>query len=135
MDKKSKYSHDSHSKHLLHAHLIFCVKYRKSLLLLYGNDIKDIFTEISHKYDFTIDTIEVDRDHIHMMIRFSPTVAMVSIVRRLKQISTNRLWRLYSSRLKNHFWAERTFWSDGYFVGTTGEASTETIRKYIESQG
>ena len=26
-------------------------------------------------------------------------------------------------------------WSDGYFVYSTGDASTETIKKYIESQG
>lgn len=29
----------------------------------------------------------------------------------------------------------RTLWSDVYFVATTGQASTETIRQYIESQG
>jgi putative transposase len=37
--------------------------------------------------------------------------------------------------LKNHFWKENTFWSDGYFVGATGDASTEIIRKYIAEQG
>ena len=30
---------------------------------------------------------------------------------------------------------EKTFWSDGYFCGTIGNASQETIRQYIESQG
>lgn len=29
---------------------------------------------------------------------------------------------------------ERTFWSDGYFVCYIGEASAETIQKYIMSQ-
>ena len=36
---------------------------------------------------------------------------------------------------KKHFWKERTFWSDGYFCCTIGNASQETIRQYIESQG
>ncbi|GAC1354668.1 MAG: hypothetical protein NVSMB38_33610 [Ktedonobacteraceae bacterium] len=36
---------------------------------------------------------------------------------------------------KRYFWKERTFWSDGYFYCTIGNASQETIRHYIESQG
>jgi len=28
-----------------------------------------------------------------------------------------------------------TFWSDGYFVCSTGDANMETIKKYIEEQG
>jgi putative transposase len=32
-----------------------------------------------------------------------------------------------------HFWKERTLWSDGYFVSTIGNASEDTIKKYIES--
>ena len=135
MDKKSKYFHDSHSKHLLHVHLIFCVKYRKRLLATYGDAVMSIFMGISDRYDFDIVTMEVDKDHIHMMIQFPPTIAIVYIVRRLKQLSTNLLWKLYGQQLKKQFWAEHTFWSDGYFVCSTGDASTETIKKYIESQG
>ncbi|MBF0209034.1 MAG: transposase [Oligoflexia bacterium] len=37
--------------------------------------------------------------------------------------------------LQKQFWKERTFWSDGYFVATTGQVSAETIRRYIENQG
>lgn len=135
MSEKSKYFHDSHSKHLLHVHLIFCVKYRKRLLVTYGDTVKSVFMGISDRYDFDIVSMEVDKDHIHMMIQFPPTLAIVSIVRRLKQISTNQLWKLYQQQLRKQFWVEHTFWSDGYFVCSTGDASTDTIKKYIESQG
>ena len=33
------------------------------------------------------------------------------------------------------FWKEKTFWSDGYFVCSTGNANMEIIKKYIETQG
>lgn len=68
-----------------------------------------------------------------MMIRFPPTlaiVAIVAIVRRLKQISTNQLWKMHGQQLKKQFRIDRTFWSDGYFVCSTGDASTDTINKY-----
>lgn len=109
MSEKSKYFHDSHSKHPLHVHLIFCVKYRKRLLTTYGEVVKSIFMSISDRYDFNIVSMEVDKDHIHMMIQFPPTLAVVSIVRRLKQISTNQLWKMYEQQLKKQFWVEHTF--------------------------
>jgi len=40
-----------------------------------------------------------------------------------------------SDTLKKQFWKENTFWSDGYFVCSTGNANMETIKKYIEEQG
>jgi REP element-mobilizing transposase RayT len=45
------------------------------------------------------------------------------------------VWKQFPEVLGKHFWKERTFWTDGYFVSTTGQASEETIRKYIENQG
>jgi REP element-mobilizing transposase RayT len=35
----------------------------------------------------------------------------------------------------NPFWKQKVFWSSGYFVCSTGDASTETIAKYIAEQG
>ncbi|MBP7223255.1 MAG: transposase, partial [Sedimentibacter sp.] len=33
------------------------------------------------------------------------------------------------------YWYQHLFWSDGYFVCSIGEASPDTIREYILSQG
>ena len=41
----------------------------------------------------------------------------------------------YPTELKTHYWGENTFWIDGYFVCSTGDANMETIKKYIEEQG
>ena len=62
-------------------------------------------------------------------------ISVTSIVRRLKQESTRELWNRHPEWLRKHFWKERTFWSDGYFVCSIGEASPETVRRYIENQG
>ena len=118
------------SKHILKAHLIFCVKYRKKLLQGKLNEhMKAILVEISENSDFIIEVIETDKDHVHMMIDYIPRLSISSIVNRLKAVSTNRIWKLYPNHLKKHFWQERTFWSDGYFVCSIGEASPDTIRR------
>jgi putative transposase len=115
---------------------VFAVKYRKKLLVKNIDiDIKQILFEISQLKGFTIKTMQSDIDHIHILIETSPYFSPLEIAHQLKQISTFRIWKKYSTELKKHFWKERTFWSDGYFVCSTGDASTETIQKYIESQG
>ncbi|MCQ2115232.1 MAG: transposase [Bacteroidales bacterium] len=62
-------------------------------------------------------------------------LAAVAIVGGLKQESIRELWIRYPDWFRHHFWKEHTFWSDGYFVCSIGEASPETVRKYIENQG
>lgn len=46
------YTSENHSKHLLIVHLIFSCKYRKRLLVKYGEEIKDIFYDISKEWFF-----------------------------------------------------------------------------------
>lgn len=79
--------------------------------------------------------MEVDNDHIHLLIDSVPNISATQIVRKLKQESTISVWKRFPKILSKHFWKERTFWTDGYFISTTGQASEETIRKYIENQG
>ena len=132
----STYTCRNRHKYYLKCHLIFVCKYRKKLL---EGDmqqiIKDIFSDIEKVSDFVIEVMETDRDHIHMLVSYPPNISVTSIVRKLKQNSIRELWKRYPTWLRHHFWKEHTFWSDGYFVCSIGEASPETVRKYIENQG
>ena len=68
-------------------------------------------------------------------MNYLPKISISMIVRHLKQISTIGIWDIHEKFLKTQFWKHRIFWSDGYFVTSVGNASTETIIKYIEEQG
>ena len=68
------------------------------------------------------------------MIQYIPRVSISAIVNRIKAISTKRIWNIHQEFLQKHLWREKTFWTDGYFVCSVGEASPETIRKYIQNQ-
>ncbi len=136
MSKKSNYITTNRSKHYLKIHLIFVCKYRKPLLI--GNlneDMKTILENITNNSDFSIEVMESDINHVHFLIRYIPRLSVSSIVRKLKQESTKQIWSLYSDVLNQEFWLEKTFWSDGYFACSIGEASPETIREYILNQG
>jgi len=127
-----------HCKYMIKLHIIFVTKYRKETLVgEINDDMKQIIYEISNLEDslFSIDSMETDKDHVHILVDVDPTVSATSIVSRIKQMSTDRIWKKYETVLKKSYWKENTFWSDGYFVCSTGDASMETIKKYIEEQG
>lgn len=131
------YISQNHSKHLLMAHLIFVCKYRKELLIRYGEEIKAILYDISEENDLSIIEMEVDKNHVHLLVQYPPTKSILEIVRLFKQVSTYRIWRQNNNYnyLKRHFWKERTFWTDGYFACSIGQVSKEVIEKYIQNQG
>ena len=53
----------------------------------------------------------------------------------MKGYTTYWIWKRFPTILGEHFWKERTFWTDGYFASTIGNVSEETLRAYIENQG
>ena len=131
----NNYVSRNHSKYYLKVRLIFVCKYRKKLLINnFDNIVKNIILEISYRSNFIIDILETDEDHIHMLISYPPKFSVTSIVRKLKQETTINLWKNYPKFLSKHFWKEHTFWSDGYFACSIGEANPETIKRYIENQ-
>ena len=131
-----KYQRKAHSKYSIKYHFVFCTKYRRRILTgLFADYIKELMVEKT-KDQFTIDDIEVDNDHIHVLVDSNLTRSPLDFVRLAKMMTTYYAWRSnWSTFLKSVYWKERTLWSDRYFVSTTGQASTETIRQYIESQG
>lgn len=77
---------------------------------------------IAEENNFGIVEMETDRDHVHLLVEYSPAQSVLEIVRLLKQVSTYRIWRRdnNSRYLIKHFWKENTFWSNGYFACSIG---------------
>ena len=133
---QSNYIRTNHSKHYLKAHIILVCKYHKKLLVgQLKEDMHGILENIISNSDFTVEVYDSDLDHYHFLVRYIPRLSISQIVRRLKQQSTYLIWQQNPVSLSKQFWRKRTFWSDGYFVCSIGEASPETIRQYILSQG
>jgi putative transposase len=112
------YDHGAHAKYLLMYYMIFVCKYRKKLLTIYGETIKQIFQDISKQSEFTIMEMEGDKDHIHLLIKSSPKISTLQIARRLKQMSTHAIWEKHCNDLRLHFWKENTFSLPAHTVGT-----------------
>lgn len=91
-EKEFHYETFNHAKTRLRYHFIFSTKYRIKCL----NEIRDVVLEsfryaesISH---FKIITMEIDKEHIHILVKFPPKYSIEQIVKRMKQISSNYIY-------------------------------------------
>ena len=93
--------------------------------------------EIASRSNFEIERMEVDRDHIHILIDYEPNISIVQIVRRLKQESQYHMWLIFEKELSKVYWKDNhLFWSKEYFACNIGDgASYERIQEYIRNQG
>lgn len=133
----TKYRSKGHCKFLLRYHLILVCKYRLKLMSAsnVSSDIKKLFEQIAKKHNVDIWYLESDKDHIHYMIEVEPNTNLANFVKTLKSYTTYHIWKKYPNYLRKCFWKERTFWSDGYFIASIGEVSSDTLKEYIENQG
>jgi putative transposase len=105
-----QYHRNNRRKYLLLYPVIFVVKYRKKILSPEITEtVKASLITIASKSQFQISEMEVDNDHLHLMIDSNPEISISQIVRRIKQQTTLELWRNHEVFLKRHFWLERIF--------------------------
>jgi putative transposase len=104
-----EYQTHSHCQHLIALHLILVVKYRKQLLQgEVGDFVKLKIIEISSRSESDMEEIEVDKDHIHILLTISLTICAASYVCRIKQSTTENLWRKFGW-LKSSFGSKKPF--------------------------
>lgn len=127
------YNRINHTKFLIVYHIILVAKYRHPILNLFN--IKDIFKTIEKESDFIILEMEVDINHIHLLIQSVPKYSISQVIRKLKQESTIISWMKHHEILHKYYWKRKVLWSKGYFVCTIGNASKDVIQKYIRNQG
>jgi putative transposase len=136
MTGKTKYDLDrgNHVVYSLHYHIIFVIKYRRKAL--YNDKIrerlKEIFRELAPKAGIEIISMEPAVDHIHMLVKATPSTDLEKIFNTLKGVSSRYL-RQEFPEIKNLLWGD-SFWSDSKFIASTGQVSLDVLMKYVESQ-
>lgn len=99
----NKYYSSEHLVYRCSYHIVFCPKYRHKILIGKVSDkLKGICIEISKVYDFIIEDIETDKDHIHMIITCNPRFGVYKCILLIKQISTNRLFEEFPYIKRNY---------------------------------
>lgn len=122
-----------HCVFMMHVHLVFVAKYRRTVFTkTHLDSMKIIFEKICT--DFEVELVEFDgeRDHVHLLLNYPPKVAISKLVNSLKGVSS-RILRQNHADIHRYYW-KGVLWSPSYFAGSCGGAPINVIRQYIEQQ-
>lgn len=122
-----------HSVSKLVVHLIFTTKYRRKLFD--GRMIEqlhDAFSSAAGKLECEIIEMDGEPDHVHLLVAYPPKLAVSVMVNNLKSVSS-RMLRQQNTHLRMQS-KTGLLWSRSYFVCSTGVATIETLRAYVQSQ-
>ena len=71
----------------LHAHLVFVTKYRRDVLSdLAIRDLSAIFAKVCRDFEAELVACSGADDHIHLLVRYPPKVALSKLVNSLKGV-------------------------------------------------
>ena len=129
-----KLDNNNHSVFAMYYHLILVVKYRKKV---FDDSISDyarsIFEKIAPSYNITLEEWNHDVDHVHILFKGQPNTEISRFINAYKSASS-RLVKKEHPEIRQYLWKEM-FWSQSYCLITTGGATVDIIKQYIQSQG
>ncbi|MCI9183063.1 MAG: IS200/IS605 family transposase [Acholeplasmatales bacterium] len=122
----------SHTKWNLKYHIVFIPKYRRKEI--YGkirSDIGRIIRQLCEYKGVEIIEVHAMSDHIHMLVRIPPKIAISNFMGYLKGKSSLMIFERHAN-LKYKY-GNRSFWAKGYFVSTV-VMNAEVVKEYIRNQ-
>lgn len=112
-------------------HFVFCPRYRRKIFLIPGVEerFKELICQICQEKELDLLALECDKDHVYLFIEAWPQQSIPSIMKWIKG-PTSHILREEFPQLSR----VPSLWTRNYFVSTAGEVSSETIRRYVETQ-
>ena len=123
----------SHSLYECKYHIVFCPKYRYRILKTEVGEYtrQQIYSLCQQKEDIEVLELNVQADHVHLVVSIAPKYAVSEFMGYLKGKLALRLFRQYE-QLGKRYWG-RHLWARGYCVSTIG-LDEDKIRKYVKWQ-
>ena len=124
----------AHSLYECKYHIVFCPKYRYKILDTVVSKYvhQEIYRLCTQKDGVEILELNVQIDHVHLVVRTPPSLSVSELMGRLKGRTAIRLFSKFPYLRKKKLWGNH-FWQRGYFVDSVG-ANEEVIRRYVRYQ-
>lgn len=133
--EKDRHIFKRHNKTLLLYHIVFPVKYRRSVLTPEVEiTLKDVCLGIGVGYEMNFVEIGADENHVHFLIQGVPNMSVSEMVAKIKSITAKQIFKKHSE-IKEILYGGN-LWTSGFYANTVGQYGNEAmIKSYIEKQG
>lgn len=129
------YHKNRHAHYKLTYHLVVVTKYRHKCI---SDEIMTRLIEITknlfERWKFTLIEMNGEEDHIHILFDASPQINLANTINNYKTVTSRYIRKEFQEELSKYYW-KPYFWSRSYMILTTGGATIDVIKKYIENQG
>lgn len=117
-----------HSYHRLFYHLVFTTKGRAQLIESPddGERLCQYFRVKAARLDAYVEEFGCYRDHVHLLVRCVPTIALSDLYGQLKGFAAYAYRERHPDRVLK--------WQDGVWASTVDPDTTDALRCYIRNQ-
>ncbi len=124
------------AKHNLKYHVVLVTRYRRPALRGVEDQVCEAMRHAVEHSSVHIEAMAVeDGNHIHLVLRCTPTFSLSQIVNRLKAMTTAWMWTHQSTHMSRWYWgAKRKLWNGGYWASTVGDVALGKVLDYVKKQ-
>lgn len=127
----SKYKSNRNVVYSCKYHIVWCPKYRRSVLNDFvQRELKIIIEEVCGLRKSEILAVELMPDHVHLLVEVDPQYGIHKLIKEIKGKSS-RILRQRFPHLRSRL---PTLWTNSYFVSTEGGVPLSVIKQYVENQ-
>ena len=114
-------------------HFVWIPKTRAKMLVEpFKSDVKKFLLEKCQEKFWDPLALQIMPDHIHFFLSAPPKWSPSKIIQELKTYSSRLLRRKYATIREMR--SSPDFWASGYYVGTAGHITAESVARYIAEQ-
>lgn len=104
MKKETEIRHGRHCIFNMHVHLVFVTKYRRDVFTkAILDDLNLIFESICNDFEAKLVEFDGEDDHVHLLIEYSPKVAVSTLVNSLKGVSSRMIRKKNYPSIRKNF--------------------------------
>ena len=95
--------------------------------------LKEIITNLCQKWEVELLEFQGASDHVHLLLDMHPNIMPSKFIKNLKTVTSRLMRKEFAEHLAEFYW-KPVLWTRAYCLLTTGGATIDTIRQYIEKQ-
>ena len=127
-DKNKEWHSTKNAVYILNYHFVWSTKYRRRIFYIpIDPTLSQIIKDLWFQNGLEIIPLEVMPRHVHLFIFAKPTDEPSHIMSVIRGASAYKHFREYPA-IKSKLWGGH-LWNPSYYVGPSGQMSSETIKK------
>ena len=129
-----RFRKSTHAIYNTQYHIVWTLWYRRKLLVKGAKEyLEKLFKNMERlDEDIEVRKVNVQEDHIHIVMVIPPRVSVASVIKYMKSLSGTKLKEKFEF-MKNAMYGRGGIWSRGYCVSTVG-LNEKAIMDYVEYQ-